>query len=84
MSKNEAPDLVQTNPIQFFHVNFETMIFSVQASVVASVVGDLVGAVINSGLVYVTVQSKVKFKHAHSTRINLEFQNASVLVFPYL
>ena len=50
MSKNEAPDLVQTNPIQFFHVNFKTMVFYVQASVVASVVGDLVGAVINWGI----------------------------------
>ena len=46
MSKNEAPDLVQTNPIQFFHVNF-SIVFYVQASVVASVVGGIVVAVIN-------------------------------------
>ena len=50
MSKSEAPDLVQTNPIQFFHVNFKSIVFYEQASEVASVVCDLVGASINRGI----------------------------------
>ena len=47
MSKNEAPDLVQTNPIQFFHVNFKSLVFCV----VGGLLGALVGSVMDSSVV---------------------------------
>ena len=48
MSKTEAPNLVQTNPIQFFHVNFKILVFCVVACVVSSLVGAVVVCVMDS------------------------------------
>lgn len=48
MSKTEAPNLVQTNPIQFFHVNFKNLVLCVDAYVVGSLVSAVVVCVMDS------------------------------------
>ena len=47
MSKTEAPNLVQTNPIQFYHVNFKSLVFCV----VGGLLGALVVCVMDSSVV---------------------------------